>query len=340
MGIKAIIKGMLPSRVMDSLKDYKSSMYLYRVYDRQRKRFEHNYSREWSDGLTQVQAQLMFLTHQIEKGLSHQSFRYGFGMHVFVKLGPMLTKMEQANPDYLANPVYGECMGAVHEYIERHQAVSKDLSAQRQCLTARQWELAEGWTVGDGGSVVIEAAQKAKNPKLPFIDLLKQRHSLREYSDEPVSAEDLRKAAELATRAPSACNRQPGRITEIRDPSIISELLTIQGGVNGYAMPPALLLITSKQSVFMGPDERNEAYVDGALFAMTLLLSLEALGLASCPLHAMLDGEKEAKTRSIVGIPDDEVLIMYIEVGHFPESAARTPMSTRLPVEDVLRVVE
>ena len=339
MNIRSIIKSVIPERVMNSLKDCKACTRLYRDYARQCKRFERSYSREWSNGLTQVQARLMFLTHQIEKGLGHQSFRYGFGSHVFAELGPVLTKMECIDPDYLTNSIYRECMGAVHEYIERHQAASKDLSVQRQCLTVEQWNRAEEWTSGDGGSVVLEAAQKAKNPTLPFVDLLSQRHSLREYSDEPVSVENLRSAVELATRAPSACNRQPGRATAICNPSIISELLKIQGGVRGYDMPPALLLVTSKQSVFMGPDERNQAYVDGALFAMTLLLSLEALGLASCPLHAMLDGEKEAETRSILGIPDDEVLIMYIEVGHFPRSV-RTPMSTRLLVEDVFRVVE
>ena len=339
MGMKDLIKGMLPDKVGNAIRNVKAGILLRKDYTRQRKRFYRSYSREWSDGLMQVQSRLMFLTHQIEKGLGHRSFRYGFGVHVFAELGPMLTKMEYVDSDYLTNSVYRECMGAVHEYIERHQAAGKDLSAQRRCLTSEQWKRAENWMAGDGGSVVLEAAQKAKNPMLPFVDLLKQRHSLREYSDEPISAEDLKRAVELATRAPSACNRQPGRVIEVRDSSIIPELLKIQGGVRGYATPPALLLVTAKQSVFMGPNERNQAYVDGGLFSMTLLLALEALGLASCPLHAMFDSEEEDRTRSILGIPDDEVLIMYIEVGHYPETV-RTPMSTRLPVNDVLRVID
>lgn len=339
MDVKTIVKSILPQNLVELIRNVKSTMILSREYKVQAKRFNNSYSRDWSTGKMQVQSRTMFLTHQLEKGLSHKNFRYGFGLGVFETLGVLLTRFENADPQYLINPVYKECMSAIHEYIVRHQRAGKDLSKQSQFLSHEQWNRALNWGENDGGTVILLGKEKLNNSELPFSALVEQRHSLREYSDQPVTENELRQAVKLATAAPSACNRQPARVVEVLDQNLIAQLLKIQGGVRGYATPSALLLVTAKQSVFMGTNERNQGYVDGGLFSMMLLLSLESLGLASCPLHTMFDGEKDQKTRNLLRIPDDEILIMYIEVGHYPERAM-TPRSTRLPVDNVLRVVK
>ena len=339
MGVKTIVKNILPQYLVEHIRNAKSTMILSREYKIQAKRFRDSYSREWSTGKMQVQSRTMFLTHQLEKGLSHKNFRYGFGLGVFEALGTMLTRFENADSQYLINPVYKECMSAIHEYIIRHQQAGKDLSKQSQFLSREQWNRALNWEEKEGGTAILLAKDKINNSELPFSALVQHRHSLREYSDQPVTQNELRQAVQLATAAPSACNRQPARVVEVLDQKLIAQLLNIQGGVRGYATPPALLLVTAKQSVFMGTNERNQGYVDGGLFSMMLLLSLESIGLASCPLHTMFDGDKDQMTRDLLHIPDDEILIMYIEVGHYPDRAM-TPQSTRLPVDDVLRVVK
>ena len=65
---------------------------------------------------------------------------------------------------------------------------------------------------------------------------------------------------------------------------LFMKALKIQGGFLGYAMPPVLLLVTSDIRAFMNNGERNEPFVDGGLFSMSLLYALEAYGLAACPL--------------------------------------------------------
>lgn len=336
MSFKHVVGNIFPDSVVNSLRQIKSSLILRKEYNLQAKRFNRTFSREWSTGLMQVQTRIIFLTHQIEKGLGHREFRYGFGAHVFKALGPELAKLETADSDYLDNPVYRECMSAVHEYIARHEAAGKDISEQRRYLGAEHWERAKQATDENGGSIVVTAAEKADNAQKTFIELAENRHSLREYSARPVAEEEIVKAVKLATRAPSACNRQPARVLLISDAHQIAEVLKLQGGVRGYALPPQLLLVTAKTSVFMGPNERNQGFIDGGLFSMMLLMSLEAYGLASCPLHAMLDGKTETKMREILSVPDDEIFVMFIEVGHFPESV-RTPQSTRLPMESIFK---
>lgn len=41
-----------------------------------------------------------------------------------------------------------------------------------------------------------------------FIELIKTRHSVRSFSDEPIPADVLKTIAEVAVYAPSAMNRQ------------------------------------------------------------------------------------------------------------------------------------
>lgn len=101
-----------------------------------------------------------FLTHQIEKGLGHREFRYGFGVRVFKALGPELAKLETADSGYLNNPAYRECMSAVHEYIVRHEAAGKDVSEQRRYFGIEHWERAKQSNDEYGGSIVVTAAEK------------------------------------------------------------------------------------------------------------------------------------------------------------------------------------
>lgn len=337
MSIKHVANKILPSTFVNYLKNVKSLHILRREYNNQARRFNRTFSREWSTGLLQVQARVIFLTHQIEKGLGHRDFRYGFGVHVFKDLGPELDKLEKADANYLNNSVYQDCMSAVHEYISRNESAGKNMDAQRHYLGDERWERAKHTTSEKGGSLVVKASEKTDNIQKSFIELAEKRHSLREYSAKAVTDAEISKAVALATHAPSACNRQPARVLLISDKQKIAEVLKIQGGVRGYALPSKLLLVTAKTSVFMGPNERNQGFIDGGLFSMMLLMSLEAYGIAACPLHAMLDGKSETRMREILNIPDDEIFVMFIEVGHFPESI-RTPRSSRLPLNNILKM--
>ena len=44
-------------------------------------------------------------------------------------------------------------------------------------------------------------------------NLFNTRHSIRQFGEDKVKIEDIKKAIELAQRAPSACNRQAVRVS-------------------------------------------------------------------------------------------------------------------------------
>lgn len=160
MSFKHIVCNILPDSVANYLRQVKSLFTLRKEYGLQAERFNKTFSREWSTGLMQVQTRVIFLTHQIEKGLGHREFRYGFGVRVFKALGPELAKLETADSGYLNNPAYRECMSAVHEYIVRHEAAGKDVSEQRRYFGIEHWERAKQSNDEYGGSIVVTAAEK------------------------------------------------------------------------------------------------------------------------------------------------------------------------------------
>lgn len=339
MNWKSTVEQWMPKPLIVPLKNLRQSIHLYQDSWAQAKRFNRSYSRIMPHERVRIETRVMFLSHQIEKGLSHHNFRYGFGKKVFNELPTLLTRLEQADLNYANNTVYKESLTALHEYMQRHLDAEKDISWQQSLFTTDQWQHIMNAESNDGGSISIRKSDKLNNKDLSFAALSENRHSVREFADEPVSLDELNQAIQMAMRTPSVCNRQPTRVHVILDKEVIAQALHIQGGVNGYPAPPALLMITSDLRAFMTSYERNEGYTDGGLFGMSLLLSLESLGIGACPLNTMFTATAEKKTRKLLHLPDNEVPVMYIEVGHFLDET-RTCRSTRFQGSDITSVLQ
>ncbi|KFJ06049.1 nitroreductase [Bifidobacterium thermophilum] len=339
MAISSTLKHVLPISVFERLKRIANGgVALYSMTLAQAHQYNKAYAKFDSTGQRQIAARMTFFTHQIEKGLSHTNFRYGFGHKPLQYLKQAMEKYQRADANYRTAAVYQSALAALHEYAVKHEGHEKEFAFAKALFPESIWAEAAQAPKALGGSVLITAESKARNNELTFSELSRHRHSIREYSDLPVSYEEIKPAIELAMRTPSVCNRQPSRVKVICDSSEIAEALRIQGGFGGYATPPALILITSDNRVFMTPQEHNEGFVDGGLFGMSLLLALEEQGLAACPLNTMFRPKAEKATRRLLGIPEYESFVMYIAVGHFPETV-RTCRSNRLSDDEVTSVI-
>ena len=292
-------------------------------------------SREDSIDQVRIETRLTFDTHRLEKGLSHTHFRFGFGKAVLAELAKRLELLKRTDSQYTENPKYIQALAAIGEYRRRHESAGYDLSAVQSLFPTDVWESSLKVDSACAGSIIIRRESKKNNITLPFEQLAERRHAVREYDGTPVAQDLLNHAYRIAMTTPSVCNRQATRIHQIDDPQLVADALRIQGGFNGYDMPPVLLLVTSDIRAFMNGNERNEPFTDGGLFAMNLLLALEACGLAACPLNVMFSFLQGEQTRSLLNLPDNEFLIMYIAVGNFLEQVP-VCRSTRLNPQDIL----
>ena len=307
----------------------------------QHKRFMHWISSDTSADKERVETRLAFDVHRLEKGLSHVEFRDGFGRGVLSEISKRMMLLEKADPGFQRNPLYLQGLAVLHEYQRRHEEDGYDLSEVRDLFPAQIWDAAREYHSEDfinAGSFIMEASSKIDNLSKGFTDLAGQRYSVREYSSESIPQELLDKVYKASMKTPSVCNRQATRVYQITNPEKIKKALQIQGGFTGYATPPVLLLITSDIRTFMNNDERNEPFVDGGLFSMSLLYALEAYGLAACPLNAMFSLSQDRQTRKLLGIPDYEFPVMYIAAGNFPESVP-VCRSTRRSPESIVTLI-
>jgi nitroreductase len=114
--------------------------------------------------------------------------------------------------------------------------------------------------------------------------------------------------------------------------------LACQNGNRGFTEEiDKLLVVTSDLGSFVSPGERNQCWIDGGLFAMSLVYALHSLGLGTCCLNWSVEHEADRKLRQAAGIRESEAVIMMIAVGHLPE-VLNVQQSPRKLVDDVLTI--
>lgn len=322
----------LPPTVLGGLRKAREARSLGKFVWADFRRFARHYSRnpQTVEGrsleVRALQAHLIVHAHAVEKGLSHANIRYRFGAS---SVGSLAWVMElystqghpkDAEPYLMALSV----LGAYWILHEGQKIYDTPLSE------APEWLLNEirASTSYVGGIVQVIRTEVGPSTVDGFNAVAFGRHSVREYNSSSVSAEKIREAIRVASRAPSVCNRQSIRVRVVRSPNLIRRLLKIQGGFGGYSLPPVLLAITADARDYVDATERNQPYIDGGLFSMGLLLGLESVNLAACALNTMFSVDQERRLRTDLELDDPELPIMLVAVGGFPRSYA-VPKSFR-----------
>ncbi|MGO2049470.1 MAG: polysaccharide pyruvyl transferase family protein [Microbacterium sp.] len=303
-------------------------------FERRNRSFTHGRSPE---GVSGARARMIFHAHAIEKGLSRSDFRAGFGKIAVPGLAKEMNAWLAAGRD-LDDPFLQSSAAVMKTYFDRHDALNADVSHYRQLFSEPVREVIDSIVHQEGGVVPADQVREITSESATdrgFIDIMYGRRSVREFTPEPVSDDDIARAVQIAMQAPSVCNRQGARVHQFEDPRVIKSVLDIQGGFSGYKMPPRLLLVTADLDAFLFAPERNQPFVDGGLFMMSLLLGLTQVGLGSCSLNTAMGTEKETKIRNLIDIPDHEVFISFIAVGHYDEKVL-VPRSKRTDMDHVL----
>lgn len=303
-------------------------------HERQMRSFSHARSAE---GVSGARARMIFHAHAIEKGLSRSDFRAGFGKIAVPGLAKEMNAWTAAGRD-TDDPFVQSSAAVMQTYFARHDELNADVAHYRKLFSEASQDLIDNCTHQEGGVVPadqIREITRETDDDRTFIDVMYGRRSVREFTSARVSDEDIDRAVQIAMQAPSVCNRQAARVHQFEDPQIIKSVLDIQGGFSGYKMPPRLLLVTADLDAFLFAPERNQPFVDGGLFMMSLLLGLTQVGLGSCSLNTAMGTAKEESIRKIIDIPDHEVFISFIAVGHYDEKVL-VPRSKRTNMDHVL----
>lgn len=166
------------------------------------------------------------------------------------------------------------------------------------------------------------------------------RASVREYADAFPSEELIKRAVRLAMQSPSACNRQPWSVYYTNEPRTRDTALKFQSGNKGFGQHiPCLMVVAIDQRAFMPGQERYQHWIDGGMFAMSLIYALHSLGLVSCALNWSQSSTNDRAFRKAFRIADHDSIIMMLGIG-FPKADGLACASVRRPIAEVLISLE
>lgn len=157
-------------------------------------------------------------------------------------------------------------------------------------------------------------------------ELLVRRHSIRRYTDQPISAEDVTTILEAALLAPSSKSVRPWQFVLVEDKAMLAKLAECKAA---GARPIAGC---SLAVVICASTEKTDMYIeDMSIAAAYIQLQATALGLGACWIQIRnrfaADGEDaETIVRETLGIPENIVVECIVTIGHPDEQ--RNPVDT------------
>lgn len=284
-------------------------------------------------GRAHLDALLRMDSHRLEKGLALKEPRPGFGQGTAHEL---LDNLKTALDRFGPSQTTAVAIRALEEYLDfqrGHEAEPAGLAHELETLKQR---LGADAGQGQAGRRWIGREQIQADARIDLDRFMRSRHSIRQFTAEPVDAEQVKQAVATARYTPSVCNRQNWRVYAFSRPDDIRRLLEHQNGNRGFGeQVPFLLLLTADLEGFTDETERHQGWLDGGMFAMSVVNALHARGLGTCCLNLCHGAWMEQRIRYTADIPDQEVLLMLIAVGHLPDRLA-VAWSERKPLEEVL----
>jgi nitroreductase len=197
--------------------------------------------------------------------------------------------------------------------------------------------------------------------------VIQDRRSIRQYTAEPVSDQDLDMILEAGRQAPSGENAQPWRFIIVKDAETRKRLGTLAGGGSGrrftaefvtkkmqerfsglqdeakkraafekltsgrvsafLADAPVNIVVCGKKDVWDMPYDTSAAIEN-------MLLMVTALGLGACWVIApCIDIRDEERVKALLGMPEGFKAVSIISVGHPARSHRPRP---RIPIQDLV----
>jgi len=143
--------------------------------------------------------------------------------------------------------------------------------------------------------------------------LIASRRAYRALQSDHISREDIETLLTAAHLAPSCFNNQPWRFTVIDAAETLSAVKDAMPTGNYWTAPsPAIIAVHSKPELDCQLSDRRDYYLfDCGMAVENLMLQATQMGLVAHPIA----GFDPVKVKSLLGIPDDHVLITLTVIG-------------------------
>ena len=176
---------------------------------------------------------------------------------------------------------------------------------------------------------------------MKVLEAIAARRSVRKFTHDPVSKEQLRVLLESARLAPSGSNRQPWQFIVVRSDTTKKDIAAASHHQNWMVDASVFIVCVADpvsrlkgQESFPVDDLSPEAVLkkvirDTSIAIEHIVLQAEALGLATCWVAYFSQND----LRPLLNIPDDKYVVAVLPIGYAVEQPEAMP---RKPLEELL----
>ena len=153
-------------------------------------------------------------------------------------------------------------------------------------------------------SIFIASAQN------PTLETIFSRKSVRTYTDQPVSVDDLMLLVKAGMAAPTGMNRQPWEFFIIQDKALMASLAD--------KIPYARMLKEAQAAIVVigNPEKSIYWYLDCSAAAQNILLAAESIGLGAVWTAGYPFEDRMEIISKAVGIPKPFLPLCLIPIGY------------------------
>lgn len=311
--VKEKLKKILPFRLIRMIRVFESRLSLLSQYIYDYRIYCYHNGRKSKMGPGQLEGKIIAHYHVLEKGISHPVPKKCFSLPVVENLVGLINEYD------LLCPVRSRQVNVAVSVLKNYCL----LPSNKNFIPIHLVNKIDALKSCDGinsGALWFEKSEFFKESNASFIDFSMSRYSVRDFTEESVDVDLLKKAVRVAQKTPSVCNRQTSRVYILTDKADIERHLLLQTGNRGFGHKiNKLLIVASNLNFFEGPKERNQAFVDGGMFAMSLLYALHNLQIGAITLNWAYDKNQDCAAHELGVVPSNEKIILFIGVGHVPE---------------------
>ncbi|RXG25990.1 nitroreductase family protein [Leeuwenhoekiella marinoflava] len=341
--IKKVLKKLIPKTTLSKYSKFRIDMRNAKIindgYALDSEKFK-SYSASFDlDSKEKLQSYLIKEYHAVEKGLALPAPRIGFGV---ARIRKLIVNLNFYIDQYGIDEVATDTIAVLEEYKTfdtENNPNENPIIKEVNSIVTKFNDLATSNLAGGGGTKVINKSEIEKAVDFDFEFFFKSRHSIRDFSEVPVDIAEVEAAVDLAKFTPSVCNRQAWKayIVKPENTALKEKLLSNQNGNKGFGERiSSLIVVTGKLSHFFAY-ERNQVFIDGGMFAMSIVLALHSKGLGTCCLNLSYTAERNKIFDGLMDFDADTVPIMYIAVGNLKDSF-RVANSNRKEKQEILRL--
>ena len=178
------------------------------------------------------------------------------------------------------------------------------------------------------------AEQNVSAGQNTFLDMAKERWSVRRFAPEQISAEHLKRIMEAGRHAPSACNYQPWRVLVLQSDEAIARVRRLTHWA--FNAPTVLLMCVDLAESWKGVDGSDSGEVDAAIALDHMMMEAWECGVGS----TWVRGFDECIMRAAFNLPASWRVVAMMPMG-YPAANAR-PSSWHYPrkaAEDLFTII-